>query len=117
MGLPLVVLRCAVQANTDSTSGYCVSPDGVAEGLSGPVTLYRDWDTYGAIDSHGVFQAYWAFGSEGHLPASNINGVMTRDNDLDGVADQYVAFPGIVAASNDIDVDLSRILLCRCPRR
>ena len=105
VGLPLAALRCAVQANTTSTNSNCVSTDGIAEGLTGPVTLYKDWDTYGSTDANGVFHAYWDFGSDQQMPGLLLNGTVYRDSDGDGVEDAQDAFLLSYAASSDTDGD------------
>ncbi|WP_353352623.1 hypothetical protein, partial [Oceaniserpentilla sp. 4NH20-0058] len=99
VGLELATLRCGVMANTDYANSNCVSEDGAAEGLSGPVTVFKDWDTYGVTDTNGVFQPYWDFGSNQQLPALNLNGIIHRDSDGDGVADNIDVYPLSFAAS------------------
>ncbi|WP_353352622.1 hypothetical protein, partial [Oceaniserpentilla sp. 4NH20-0058] len=83
-GLELTTLRCEVTANGSDCSD---------------TTLYNNWDTYGVTDTNGVFQPYWDFGSNQQLPALNLNGIIHRDSDGDGVADDIDVYPLSFAAS------------------
>jgi hypothetical protein len=58
VGLDSSILRCAIHANTNSSNSQCVSSDGEAEGLSGPLNLFKDWDS-----------AIWDFGTREQLPS------------------------------------------------
>ncbi len=77
VGLELAVLICAIHGDTEGSTSYCVSQDGVAEGLEGPVILYQGWDA----------NAAWDFGTNQQLPGLIINGVIHRDSNGDGVID------------------------------
>ena len=95
VGLPLATLKCAIIANTTSDNSSCVSADGSAENLNAALTLYRDWET----------STVWGFGTSDQLPALVINSVNYRDNDADGSADVFDAWPDNAAASMDADGD------------
>lgn len=58
IGLDSSILRCATHANTNSNNSQCVSGDGKAEGLNGPLNLFKDWDS-----------AIWDFGTREQLPS------------------------------------------------
>jgi hypothetical protein len=100
VGLPLATLQCAVTANTDSSNSNCVSADGSAEGLTGPVTLFKGWNQAMLND-----ESLWDFGSDTQIPAMVFNGIIYRDSDGDRVLDDEDAFPQSAAAVSDIDAD------------
>ncbi len=74
VGLELAALICAIHSDTEGSSSHCVSQDGLAEGLDGPVILYQGW---------GANEA-WDFGTNQQLPGLIINGVVHRDSNGDG---------------------------------
>ena len=93
VGLNLATLQCAVAENTDFNSG-CVSNDGSAEGLAGPVVLYNQWDP-----------ATWDFGNANQLAGLKFNGAVARDSDGDGIIDGEDKWPNNPAAAIDSDND------------
>jgi hypothetical protein len=99
-GLTLVTLQCATQANTNFTNSNCVSADGSAEGLDGPVTLFNSWDQ-AMLDGEPL----WDFGNAIQLPALVLNGKIYRDSDGDGVLDDDDAWPNERFAGLDADAD------------
>jgi hypothetical protein len=88
VGVTLATLQCAIEANTDSTNSNCVSVDGSTEGLSSPVTLFKEWDQ---ATNNG--QPLWDFGTATQLPALVLNGTIYRDSDGDGSFDESDALP------------------------
>ena len=93
VGLNLATLQCAVAENSDFNSG-CVSNDGSAEGLTGPVVLYNQWDSF-----------VWDFGNANQLPGLKLNGAVARDSDGDGIIDDEDKWPNNPAAAIDEDDD------------
>ena len=95
LGLPLAILQCAIQANTDASNSNCVSADGAGEGLGTALILYKDWQDSG----------YWDFGGHQQLPSLILNGAVIRDSDGDGSLDEHDIWPNQPAASLDQDSD------------
>jgi hypothetical protein len=100
VGLPLATLQCAVTANTNSSNSNCVSADGSAEGLTGPVTVFNGWDQ-ALLDGQNL----WGFGNDTQIPAMVFNGIIYRDSDGDSVLDDEDAFPQSITAYIDNDAD------------
>ena len=92
IGLQSQVLQCGVQANTSYQNSSCLSSDGADEGLSQPLTMYKDWDLLGQ-EVDGVLQPYWDFGSSDQLPALIFNNTLHRDSDGDLIWDEHDEFP------------------------
>ncbi|AJQ92857.1 thrombospondin type 3 repeat-containing protein [Gynuella sunshinyii] len=90
VGATLNQLRCP--ESPDNTS--CASD-----------TLYSGWADYRYTDASGHEVVIWDFGNANQLPGININGIVYRDSDLDGVLDHNDAFPYDVAESVDHDGD------------
>ena len=92
IGLQSQVLQCGVQANTSYQNSSCLSSNGADEGLSKPLTMYKDWDLLGQ-EVDGVWQHYWDFGSSDQLPALIFNNTLHRDSDGDLIWDEHDEFP------------------------
>jgi hypothetical protein len=59
----------------------------------GKNTLYHGWGDLSYVDSSGNHRAYWDFGNANQLPGLNLDGVVYRDSDGDGMLDENDAFP------------------------
>lgn len=94
VGLKLVTLQCATEANTSHANNNCVSDNGQDEGLRSAVTLYKDWD----INA-------WDFGTDQQLPGLILGERVFRDSDGDGSIDSEDAFPTQPQAKIDADND------------
>lgn len=92
IGLILQILKCPTTASSDASNG-CVSVDGIAEGLSAPAIVYRDWDS-----------SVWDFGTDQQLPGLKFNGQVIRDSDSDGLLDSVDGYP-LVAIGDYTDTD------------
>ena len=74
IGYTLVQLQCPIAENSTSCSGLSA-------------VLYENWGSYTYQDEQGVNIPYWDFGTSSQLPGLNINGVVYRDSDANGVLD------------------------------